>query len=129
MSSGNLHIAEPERNETTINGKVIHFIIVILIAGIALVSCEQNKLISITVVDKATRQPLDSVYIEIKAGKMGDYTKTNKSGYTNSAGKFETHMMIGCSFGCYDIFMEYSKSGYTRKTGLNMTEGVVELER
>lgn len=38
-------------------------------------------------------------------------------------------MMIGCSFGCYDIFMEYSKSGYTRKKALNMTEGVVELER
>ena len=83
MSSGNLHIAEPERKETTIAGKIIHFIIVILIAGIALVSCEQNKLITVTVVDKQTRQPLDSVYIEIKAGKKGDYTKTNKSGYTN----------------------------------------------
>ena len=129
MSSGNLYIAEPERNETTIAGKIIQLITAILIAGITFVSCEQNKLITVTVVDKQTRQPLDSVYIEIKAGKKGDYTKTNKSGYTNSAGKFETHMMIGCSFGCYDIFMEYSKSGYTRKKELNMTEGMVELER
>lgn len=127
MSSGNLHIAEPERNETTIAGKIIQLITAILIAGITFVSCEQNKLITVTVVDKLTRQPLDSVYIEIKAGKKGDYTKANKSGYTNSAGKFETHMVIGCSFGCYDIFMEYSKSGYTRKTELNRTEGVVEL--
>lgn len=129
MSSGNLYITGPERNETTITGKIIHFIIGILISGIALVSCEQNKLITVTVVDKLTRQPLDSVYIEIKAGKKGDYTKANKSCYTNSDGIFETHIMIGCSFGCYDIFMEYSKSGYTRKKELNRTEGVVELER
>ncbi len=129
MSSSHLDIAYTKSNGFTISGKIVLFIVTILIGGTALVSCEQNKLITVTVVDKLTKQPLDSVYIEIKAGKKGDYTKANKSGYTNSAGKFETHMMIGCSFGCYDIFMEYSKSGYTRKTELNRTDGVVELER
>ena len=127
MSGGYLDIRKTKRKETAILKKKIQFILAILVLGITLVSCEQNKLISITVVDKTTRQPLDSVYIEIKAGKKDDFTKSTKSGYTNSAGKFETHMVIGCSFGCYDIFMEYSKSGYTRKTELNRTEGVVEL--
>jgi len=129
MSSGNLDSRKTKNKEPVTFKKVIQFISAILVLGITLVSCEQNKLITVTVVDKLTRQPLDSVYIEIKAGKKGDYTKTNKNGYTNSAGKFETHLMIGCSFGCYDIFMEYTKRGYTRKTELNNTEGVVELVR
>ena len=89
MSSGNLDSRKTKSKEPAIFKNTIQFISAILVLGITLVSCEQNKLISITVVDKATRQHFDSVYIAIKAGKKGDYTKTNKSGYTNSAGKFE----------------------------------------
>lgn len=109
--------------------KTILLITAILILGITLISCEANKLISVTVIDKITRQPIDSVSIEVKAGKNGDYSKNNAKGYTNADGKFETHMMIGCAFGCYDIYIEYKKSGYVHKIELNQTEGLVELER
>lgn len=108
--------------------KTIQFITTFLVIGIILVSCEANKNISVTVVDKITKQPVDSVFIEIKAGKNGDYTKNYSSGYTDSNGKFETQMMIGCAFGCYDIYMEYTKVGYAFKKELNTTEGLVELE-
>jgi hypothetical protein len=36
--------------------------------------------------------------------------------------------MIGCAFGCYDIYTHYIKLGYAKKTELNKTEGLVELE-
>lgn len=108
--------------------KTIQLIIALLVLGITLVSCEANKLISVTVVDKVTKQPVDSVFVKVNAGKNGDYTKNSTSGYTNSSGKFETHMMIGCTFGCYDIYIDYDKSGYVHKTEFNKTEGVVELE-
>ena len=96
--------------------------------GITMISCEANKLISVTVVDKLTKKPIDSVLIEVKAGKNGDYTKNYSKGFTNSDGKFETHMMIGCAFGCYDIYLEYDKSTYVHKLELNKTEGLSELE-
>jgi hypothetical protein len=108
--------------------KTIRFTILIVILGITLISCETNKQISVTVIDKLTKQPIDSVLIEVKAGKNGDYTKNYAKGYTDSNGKFETNMMIGCSFGCYDIYMEYDKNGYAHKKELNHTEGLIELE-
>ena len=64
--------------------KIIRFTIAVVIIGITLISCEEYKLISVTVVDKVTRRPVDSVFIEVKAGKNGDYTKNNAKGYTNS---------------------------------------------
>ena len=108
--------------------KIIQFAIAVVITGITLISCEEYKLISVTVVDKVTRQPIDSVFVDVKAGKNGDYTKNHAKGYTNSDGKFETHMMIGCAFGCYDIYMEYDKKDYVHKAELNKTEGLIELE-
>jgi 5-hydroxyisourate hydrolase-like protein (transthyretin family) len=108
--------------------KTIRFTIAVIIIGITLISCETNKIISVKIIDKVTRQPIDSVFVEVKAGKNGDYTKNYAKGYTNSEGKFETQMMIGCAFGCYDIYMEYDKKGYTHKSELNKTEGTVELE-
>lgn len=108
--------------------KSILILFAIIISGIILVSCESNKLISVVVIDKATKQPVDSVSIEIKAGKKGDYTKNYAKGFTGPSGKFETHMMIGCAFGCYDIYMEYDKKGYAHKVELNVTEGIIELE-
>lgn len=102
--------------------------IAVFIIGISLIGCEANKQISVTVIDKLTKQPIDSVFIEVKAGKNGDYTKNSAKGFTNSNGKFETQMMIGCALGCYDIYMEYNKGGYVHKSELNKIEGVVELE-
>ena len=92
-------------------------------------SCEANRLISTTVTGKQTQLPIDSVFVDVKAGKKGDYTKNNASGYTDPNGKFETYMMIGRTFGCYDIFIEYNKAGYVNKSELNNTEGTVELEK
>ncbi len=103
--------------------------IVVFILMFSLLSCEANKLISVTVIDKLSRKPVDSVLVEINAGKKGDYNKNVAAGYTNSEGKFETHMMIGCAFGCYDIYTKYSKIGYTKLVDLNKTEGIIELER
>ncbi|MEI6122866.1 MAG: hypothetical protein WCQ95_04490 [Bacteroidota bacterium] len=102
---------------------------VFALIALALMSCEANKLISVRVIDKTTRQPIDSVYIEVKAGMNGDYHKSYRDGFTNANGKFETQMMIGCSFGCYDIYTVYSKKGYTDKTDFNKTECVVEMIR
>ncbi len=109
--------------------RTITFSIILLIIGVTLVSCETNKQISVIVVDKLTKQPIDSVLIEVKAGKNGDYTKNYATGYTDKKGKFEISMMIGCSFGCYDIYMEYDKNGYVHKKELNHTEGIIELEQ
>ncbi len=109
--------------------RTIKHSIAIFIIGITFISCETNKLISVSVVDKLSKQPIDSVLIEIKAGKNGDYTKNYAKGYTDANGKYETYMMIGCSFGCYDISIEYDKNGYAHKKELNHTEGVIELER
>lgn len=39
---------------------------------ISLIACEQRKQILITVVDKITQKPIDSVLVEVKAGKNGN---------------------------------------------------------
>ena len=92
-----------------------------------LTSCETNKHISVTVVDAITKEPLDSVFVKVRAGKNGDYTKNYSEGYTDTTGKFQTDMMIGCSGGCYDIYMDYAKTGFKNKTDFNITEGTVLL--
>jgi hypothetical protein len=95
--------------------------------AILFISCETNKHISVTVLNSLTKQPIDSVFVKVNAGKNGDYNKNNSQGFTNSAGKFDTYMMIGCAFGCYDIYVSYSKEGYQEKKDLNITEGTIEL--
>ena len=105
---------------------LISFVFTIAITTF-LMSCETYKNISVTVVDSITLKPIDSVLVKINAGKNGDYNKNYSDGYTDISGKFQTDMMIGCSFGCYDIYMEYSKKGYENKTDLNVTKGTVLL--
>lgn len=102
-------------------------IFLLLIITSLFFSCEANKHISVTVLNSLTKQPLDSVLVKVNAGKNGDYNKSTSEGYTNSSGKFETYMMIGCAFGCYDIYISYSKNGYKDKKELNNTEGAIEL--
>ncbi len=109
--------------------KRLTLLIPILMIGIFLTSCESQKHISVTVIDKNTGQPLDSVLVKINAGKKGNYNMSTAEGYTDPNGKFETDIMIGCTFGCYDIYSEYNKKGYTKKTEFNKTEGKVELEQ
>ena len=107
----------------------ISYFIFTLIIAVSLISCEGYKHISVTVIDEVTREPIDSVFVKINAGKNGDYNKNYDEGYTNISGKFETDMMIGCSFGCYDIYMEYSKKGYETRTDLNLIEGRILLKQ
>lgn len=94
-----------------------------------LFACEKREKISITVLDAQSRLPIDSVKVELRAGKNGDYTKNHGIGFTDSTGRFESSMMIGCAFGCYDIYIDYSKDGYISKTEFNHTEGTVELSQ
>jgi aspartate/glutamate racemase len=108
--------------------KTIRLALSLFLIGTLFFSCETQKHISVIVVDKTTKQPIDSVFVQVKAGKNGDFTKNTAEGYTNTAGKFETSMMIGCSFGCYDIKMIYSKKGRVLKEDMNITEGIIELE-
>ena len=112
--------------------KNFRFAITVISIAITLVSCEGPKYFSVTVVDKLTRKPIDSVFVQVKvkAGKKekGVY---NLQGYTDSIGKFIRSEMIGygLSMRYWDFYMEYDKKGYVHKTEANKTNGVVELEQ
>lgn len=112
--------------------KIIKFLISGIIACAILVSCERRENFSITVVDKTTQQPVDSVLVKVivKAGKK-EKSANNFQGYTDSAGKFITTVPIGygLSMKRRDFYMTYSKNGYAKKEEKNRTNGVVELEK
>lgn len=88
------------------------FLIALIVATAAFSSCESYRTVEFVVQDAVTHQPIDSVFVHVKAGKNGDYEKSGTEGYTNASGFFSGSFMIGCSFGCYDIFVECSKPGY-----------------
>jgi len=92
--------------------KTLSFV-VLLTFILCLAACEAQKEFLVTVNDHVTGKPIDSVHVVFKAGKNGDYNKSGAEGYTDSTGKFHASFMIGCSFGCYDIFMELHKKGYS----------------
>lgn len=103
-----------------------------LSAGILLASCEGPKYFSVTVIDKQTKKPIDSVTVQVKVlrGKKEQQTY-DLQGYTDSTGKFESSIMIGTGLSParFDFQLEYEKSGYIHKSELNNTNGVVELYR
>ena len=105
--------------------------LVLLFILFTLISCEGPKYFSVTVVDKITKQPIDSVLVNVivKAGKK-EKSAYKLQGYTDSAGKFIRDEMIGygLSMRKWDFYMEYDKTGYQHKSELNKTEGTVELE-
>ncbi len=103
--------------------------IIVALSMITFVACESQKHISVTVIDEVTRQPLDSVFVQVDAGKNGVYDKNSDDGFTDESGKYETHMMIGCSFGCYDIRMTYTKPGYEKLIQLNNTIDTISLNK
>ncbi len=78
----------------------------------AFTSCESYETVSFVVKDSATHENIDSAFVQVKAGKNNDYEKSGTTGYTDSTGYFSGSFMIGCAFGCYDIFVECSKPGY-----------------
>lgn len=99
--------------------RYLHRAIVATITTLTVVfmaSCESYKTVEFVVKDAVTYQTLDSVFVHVKAGKNNDYEKSGTEGYTDSTGVFKGSFMIGCSFGCYDIFVECSKPGYKSYT-------------
>lgn len=98
-----------------------------LTVSISLTSCEALIQMNVTVLNATTKNPVDSVFVKVNAGKNGDYNKAGTQGYTDSKGKFENSFMIGCAFGCYDIYTEYTKEGYLPKKDFNITGGIIYL--
>ncbi|MGV6860665.1 MAG: hypothetical protein ACWA41_02785 [Putridiphycobacter sp.] len=90
-------------------------------------SCESQKHIQITVLNDTNSLPIDSAYIEVSAGKNGDFTKNQDYGFTNKKGQYETYMMIGCAGGCYDIKINISKEGYQEIEILNQLNDTILL--
>jgi len=96
---------------------------------ISILGCEAQKTIAVTCVDAQTKQAIEGVHVLIEVGKNGDYTKAGQEGETDSEGRFDASMMIGCAFGCYDIYITYTKVGYQTKKDFNILEGRVDLIR
>ncbi len=110
--------------------KIIQFSILIIFLPLLWVSCETHENISVVVIDKLTKQPIDSVLVKVSDGKKngGDWSDNAVIGYTDSNGKFEATINMGYAFGNNYIYLGYDKKGYIHKEELNKTEGIVELE-
>ena len=103
-----------------------------LIFSMIFISCEGPKHFAVTVIDKQTKQPIDSVLVRVKVKRgMNENEAYNLQGYTDSEGKFTAEEMIGTGLSPirFDFYMEYNKNGYADKTELNNTDGIIELER
>lgn len=115
----------------SISKKLMSLLVFIFIAtAITLTSCESYQTVELTVKDSETGLALDSVLVEIKAGKNENYDLSGTTGYTDSTGNFSGSFMIGCAFGCYDIYVECSKSGYKKYVSeMNVIEENILLEK
>jgi len=102
-------------------------IFIFLIFYISILGCESQMTIAVTCVDSETKQPIEGVHVLIEAGKNGDYTKAGQEGETDSEGRFDSSIMIGCAFGCYDIYITYTKEGYQTIKDFNILEGRVDM--
>lgn len=110
--------------------KMIQFFILVTILSIAGFSCKNHEKISVVVIDKITKKPIDSVFVKVSDGKKdgGDWSDNAVKGFTDSDGKFEAIINIGYAFGNNHIYLRYDKKGYVFKEEVNKTEGIVELE-
>src|SRR3989338_6103228 len=97
----------------------------LLLAVVLLTACEARIEIKVLVLDQLSLLPIDSVFVDVVAGKNGDFTKSGTKGYTDSSGRMESSMMIGCSGGCYDYKITYSKEGYRSITEENTLRDTV----
>ena len=108
--------------------KKIQFAITLIIITVISFSCESYYPISLTVVDKITKQPLDSVLVKVTDSRLNNLGKPKSSvtGYTDINGNFYGSIQFG--FGKHQINSEFRKNGYVTKTEFNKTTGKVELE-
>lgn len=109
------------------NLKTTSKLLSLLFFVIVLISCESQKHIDLVVLNKQTKEPIDNVFVKVTAGKGEDFTKSGDEGYTNTTGKYETYIMIGCSGGCYDIKINYSKKGFYTLETMNQIKDTVYL--
>jgi hypothetical protein len=110
--------------------KIIPFTITTLFLGLFLNSCEGPFHIQLTVVDKITKKPLDSVFVQVKTTTKNGQIQQQFSTYTDSTGKLreDGYKMVGFFSPHEDYHLEYDKKGYTHKVEMNKTDGLVELE-
>lgn len=103
--------------------KICTKMVPLLMGLFALSACEGYRSADGIVIDKTSRQPLDSVMIEV--------TTASYSVYTDTSGKFDVHNRIsGCVPDCKDIMIRFSKTNYKTITLTNPdTETIVELEK
>ncbi|MFP4664404.1 MAG: hypothetical protein ACLFM1_08245 [Bacteroidales bacterium] len=107
---------------------ILHSILLLCFISLpALMSCESQEHISVTVIDSHSKEPLDSVLVEVRAGNDENYSQNYDDGFTDSTGHYETHMMIGCSFGCYDIQTTYIKEKYKKLIQVNNLRDTIEM--
>lgn len=94
-----------------------------------MVSCKTHEIISVVVIDKLTKQPIDSVLVKVSDGKKnGDEWSDNAiTAHTDSNGKFEAIIKIGYAFGNNHIYLGCDKKGCVYKEELNKTKGIVDL--
>ena len=103
------------------NIKAIYFILIF--ASLLLNACGDcsQRLIGV-VLDEATKQPIDSVYIH----------KENYAGeYSDSTGQFQIHAISGGLTGCPLLKLSFSKPGYKTITGEyeNSNDKTINLEK
>lgn len=111
--------------------KSIQSILFCLLLVFVFASCEGPKRFSVVVTDKFTKQPLDSVFVEVIVEAGGKEMKAyNLQGYTDSTGLFEREEMIGygLSLKRWHFRMNYSKTGYVKKSEVDCVEGNVQMQ-
>lgn len=77
----------------------------LLIFSTVFTSCDCYQNVSGTVLDAATKQAIDSVYVHKK-------NRDSNAAYTNKEGNFKIVSISGGPFGCPPMTVVLSKAGY-----------------
>jgi hypothetical protein len=103
-----------------------------ILALCALLSCEYRAEYEFTVLEKATKRPLDSVLVTIRLYSGGvERTAYRRTGYTNTLGMMKTSQMIGTGLNTSrsEHRISFEKAGYKTVTEENLLQGTILLER
>lgn len=98
----------------------------------ALYSCEYRAEYAFTVLDSATKRPIDSVLVTIRLFSGGvERTAYRRTGYTNTLGMMKKSQMIGSGLSTSrnEHKISFEKVGYKTKTEENLLHGTILLER
>ena len=80
-------------------------IILTLLTLAILTSCDCRQIVTGTIVDKATKEPIDSAYIYKENRK-------NDNSFSDKKGNFSVNGISGGLFGCPPMTVVISKEGY-----------------